>query len=125
MTKLFTEAQAFNKFSKLVQDCLKSKICPICNYTLLQQNSTSIDGIIYNFICNEDGFLLSEKYLSFAINDQNYYIEHFGKYTDDDFNSSNPDNIRLKDLIHDLDSVTLLDIYNNLKKFIIFYDNIN
>ena len=99
-------------FYKLHQDCLKYKFCPIC--------TNKIEFLFghseYYYACTLCKFTIYADLLTFNINTKHYYF-----YTD--FNYVQTDDAYqicwYSDLIPN-ENTSLIDIYNNLNKILIF-----
>lgn len=106
-----------NKLYELSQDCLKYSFCPICT------NSIYSIRIGYKE-CTKCLFSISEEYdyFIFTINDMEYSFHIFRNriYVYKFKSNYANDHINFEHVITDIDSLTLIQLYNNLKKYLVF-----
>lgn len=99
------------KLFELHLDCFYYKFCPICTNKLKEYN-------VYYHYCNDDNFFISKDCLNFKINDIQYIWEiPLSHIIYSNFNNIE---INLKDISTDVENLTLITFYNNLKKYLTF-----
>lgn len=100
------------KQTELIHDCIKHGFCPICTNHLY-------DNGCY---CYECQFYIDHAFFAFKINNIVYSI-----FVDDAYlikvrksKSQKVSTIYIEDFITDIDNLTLIQLYNNLTKFVTF-----
>lgn len=114
MTTFYYNTEYELKLYELYLDCLNYKYCPICTNKL---KSYEYDDTRLVYFCNDDDFFISSNYFHFSLFGNIYIYNSSQPYF---FTSHNKDMIPFKSIIADIDSLTLITLYNNLKKYITF-----